>query len=457
MKHVSGLVLLALTFGCASPAEEEDTAAAGPETAAAGEDNKSDSSELRVRAGKMTVWIDRHVAVRLVDGEPQAIVKGRASRTLSAAFAFVPDDAFGEASVTGARSFEVRLRSGHEINSIFSGLPLLVSLDAPSDEATNYTLQLDLRPAFGKFEGSQAVFVGSTTRPIFIGKEAADPLRYSTRVTTSESTLTVANAGSPQLVPAAGGFDVLMSYADLETAWRAGAKVAFTTGGGTQKRAALEARASEIAMTTADPYDTWPAPTCAVETYNCTLEHQGVDLQTCGDYREVSHCAFADICEITNEAPLALTRIELGFAWETQAEAYREACNSNGTSCSLGTIDTFTIPECLADEPTIARIVAQTAAQTDDQDFVAGPFEQGDVLDRVAVQATPGFSTSYSSGGPALFQAIDSHMGGGEIRAWTVVEEVPCHNCTAFRSKLFLWYPAAFRVVAIEGGHGFDS
>jgi len=38
-----------------------------------------------------------------------------------------------------------------------------------------------------------------------------------------------------------------------------------------------------------------------------------------------------------------------------------------------------------------------------------------------------------------------------------VKEEVPCPNCTDFRTKLFLWWPAAFRVVAIEAGHGFDS
>jgi hypothetical protein len=40
----------------------------------------------------------------------------------------------------------------------------------------------------------------------------------------------------------------------------------------------------------------WPAATCREATYHCTLENQGVDLATCGDYREVSHCAYADIC-----------------------------------------------------------------------------------------------------------------------------------------------------------------
>ncbi|MBA3462763.1 MAG: hypothetical protein H0T46_22595, partial [Deltaproteobacteria bacterium] len=96
------------------------------------------------------------------------------------------------------------------------------------------------------------------------------------------------------------------------------------------------------------------------------------------------------------------------------------------------------------------------AAATDDQSFAAGPFAVGTVLDREGVQQTPAFSSGYSSG-PALFQAVDAHMGGGEIRAWTVVEEVPCHNCTDHRYKLFVWWPDAFRVVAFEGGFGYDS
>lgn len=209
-------------------------------------------------------------------------------------------------------------------------------------------------------------------------------------------------------------------------------------------------------MTTQDPYEAWPPPRCDVDTYNCTFEHQGVDLQTCGDYRLVSHCAYADICEITNAAPLALRPIDLGFAWQAQAEAYREGCDQGGTWCSLTAIETFMVPECLAQEPTLAEVVAHVAAATDNREFGAGPFASGTVLDRTGVQLTPVFSTSYSTG-PALFQALDAHMGNGEIRAWTVVEEVPCHNCTDHRYKTFVWWPAAFRVVALTGGFGYDS
>ncbi|MFN0248819.1 MAG: hypothetical protein ACKV2T_18160 [Kofleriaceae bacterium] len=446
--------MLGSALGCAT-APEEDTELAGPATAEALDDIKADGGELKIRAGNMTVWVDRDVVVRRENNAPVLVVRGRASRTLTGAFSFVPDDAFGEARLVGPRSFEVRLRAGHEINSIASGLPLLVDLDAGSDPDTNYTVKLDLRPSLAKFQGASSIFIARTMRPIFIGRDETDPLRYAADISTTAAPLTVANGGNASVVPANGGFDVLFSYSDLEAAWNTGTKVAFSAAGKT-KSATVEARITKLAMTTEDPYEAFPPARCNQEAYNCSLEFQGVDLQTCGDYRVVSDCVFGDICEITeNAAPLSIRPLGLDFVWQNAAEAYREGCTNGGTWCSLGEIDAFFLPECLVEEPTFEQVVAQVAAATDDQDFAAGPFAGGEVLGRTTVQGTPTFSNSYSVGAP-LFQAIDAHMGSGEIRAWRVVEEIPCHNCTEYRYKLFMWWPGAFRIVAITGRFGHD-
>ncbi len=448
------LALLSISPGCAG-SEVDAQATSAEETDVSQDAGKADGGELRVRAGNMTVWIDRAVKVRVIDGEPVATISGRASRNLSVAFSFIPDDAFGVTTLISARRFEVRLRGGHEINSIFSGLPLLIGLEATGN-TTLHTVRVDLTPTFTRFEGNGDVFVVAPSDAIYIGREESDPLRYRTHVRTDSAALSLANAGAPTVMQSGDGFDVLMSYADLEAAWRAGTKVTFETDAGETKRAALEGRTTQIAMTTADPYEVWPAQTCDLETYNCLLENQGIDVAGCGTYREVARCAVADICEVTDAAPLVLSPIDLTFAWRTQADAYVADCDNGGAWCSLGTIASFMVPECLAEEPTLAEIVAQTAAMTNDQDFVVGAFADGTVLDRASLRATPTFSSLHSSGGPALFDAIDGHMGGGEVQGWTFVEEVPCHNCTEFRTKLMLWYPDPFRVVAIEGGHGFD-
>jgi hypothetical protein len=123
----------------------------------------------------------------------------------------------------------------------------------------------------------------------------------------------------------------------------------------------------------------------------------------------------------------------------------------------MASIEAFTLPTCATPTPDLEDVHGVLAAATDTQDFAAGPFAGGVVLDRAALGATPEFGATFSPGGPALFQAIDAHMGGGEVRAWTVSESIPCPNCTDFRTKLFLWYPGAARAVVIEAGHGFDS
>lgn len=450
------LALTGALAGC-TDAADEDLDPAGPATDSIAADAKADSSELRIRAGSMTVWIDRAIDVRVTGGELVATITGRASRTLTGAFSFVPDDAFGTARLTGARSFAIDLHGGAELNSILSGLPLFVDLDAATGTEPDYALRLDLQPSFRKFTGSAALRVDTLVRPIFIGKDAPDPLRYhATIATTGTAPMTVTGVATPGIYPVTGGVAVDMTYPALDAALRAGGKLTFKQGAAT-KSAVLGASVTAIAMTTGDAYDTWPSPTCQLDVYNCQFEFQGVDLATCGDYREVSRCAYADVCEVTDAAPLALAPIDLAFVWADAATAYRNGCNGGGQWCELGEVAAFMLPECLAEVPTLAQVVAIAAAQTDDQDFTVGAFGDGTVLDRAGVQGTSFFTPSYSAGGPALFQAIDGHLGGGEVQGWLYKEEVPCPNCTTFRDKLFLWYPAAFRAVVLEGGHGYDS
>ncbi|MDX2087265.1 MAG: hypothetical protein SFX73_05425 [Kofleriaceae bacterium] len=450
---------LALSFALAActNAPDEDTDAVGPDVADASDDGKADSgSTLRVRAGAMTVWVDRNARISQVNGELVMTVRGRASRTLTGAFSFVPDDAFGSARVVSTSSFEVDLRGGHEINSVLSGMPLFVDLDVATGNEPDYALRLELAPAFVKFSGSSSLNVNTFTAPIFVGKDVPDPLRYQAQVSTSATTpLSVAGAAA-QVYPSRGGFAVDLTYDSVDAVLRGTGAVTFAQGSAS-KVATLGVRTRAIALATADAYDAWPEPTCNVDVYNCALEYQGVDLATCGSYREVSRCAYADICEVTNEAPLSLAPLGLAFVWDSALDDYRDGCSRGGSWCRLDTIEAFMLPECLAEVPTLADVVTRANALTDDQSFAGGDFASGTVLDRAGVQGTPAFSTSYSGGGPSLFQAIDAHMGAGEIQGWQYTEEVPCHNCTDFRTKLILWWPAAFRVVVLEGGHGYDS
>ena len=342
--------------------EDEDTDPAGPTTATADADDKADSTELRVRAGAMTVWIDRTIEVHASGDTLYAVIKGRASRNLTGAFSFVPDDAFGDAVVTGPRSFEIELPGGHILNSLMSGLPLFVDLDVATGAEPDYAVKIDLTAGFTRFSGSSTLMLDALTRPIFIGLDAGEALRYQAVVrTTNPAPVTVTNAGTPEIYPTNGGYAVDFRYSALAAAWANGGRITFRQGAA-QKTATLGVRTTAVAMTTLDPYDVWPTPSCQLEVYNCMTEFQGADLAACGTYREVQRCAYVDVCELTDAAPLILSPLDLGFVWSGAAADYRAGCSGGGQWCSLGDVTTFMLPECLAETPTLEQIVAKAAA-----------------------------------------------------------------------------------------------
>ncbi len=447
-------------LGCAAgPADPVDGEAVGPDTAETIDDGKADATELRVRVANLTVWIDKAIVLRpRSDGTLTAVIRGRASRNLDRAFSFVPDDPFGEAELLGPRSFEVTLDVGHELDSMLSGLPLLIGLGVASDPATSYTVKLDVAAALSRFEGASQIHLGTLVRPVFIGDAEGDgdPLRYRIDVHATGSSLELTNAGAPTIVSDPdGGFDALLSYGDLEAALRSPTKVGFLAGT-RLKKASVGVRATTVAMTVLDPYDVWPGPRCDLDAYTCSRDNDGYDLASCGSYRVVQRCQVTDVCEVMDVAPLELRPLDLSFAWSAEADAYRQGCSGGGSWCSLGTIQAFTLPACLASTPTLRQVVEHAARITDTQDFAAGPYAGGTVLTRTGLASTPLFGDAYSAGS-GLFQAIDAFMGAGELRTWTVTEELSCQNCHDFRSRTFLWWPSAARLVVIDSGHGYDS
>ncbi len=83
---------------------------------------------VRATGGGLTVTFKPVLVARVENNQKVWVMEGTASRDLSEAFSFVPDDGFGEARLTGARTFEVVLVDGSELNTILSGLKLLVKL-----------------------------------------------------------------------------------------------------------------------------------------------------------------------------------------------------------------------------------------------------------------------------------------------------------------------------------------
>jgi hypothetical protein len=152
--------------------------------------------------------------------------------------------------------------------------------------------------------------------------------------------------------------------------------------------------------------------------------------------------------------PLTLTPIDVSST-DDEADGFRADCGPGGVWCSLSSLRGFALPECPS-EPATIEAVFELVRQLD-QEHSGLEFELGQVLDRAGASSTSFFGTSYSDGGPALLGSLDAIAGGGAIEAWSVSQEVPCHNCTDFQDTIILLYPDSSTVFLLDGGHGYDS
>lgn len=400
------------------------------------------AADLRSRAGNTSVWMDS-AGTAAREGDTWVVrLRGRTSRNLSGALSFVPDDAFAEARVVGPRSFELVVRAGHELNSLLSGLPLLVRLDTSDGGSLTARVVLGLR--WSSFRGSSAVRVDERVWPVAV--RGIDGPTYRTGVHATGNTVIVQGATAAIAQTGARDFTADLRYADVEQLLTARTRVAFQARSGAAKSAVLEVFPALLDTTLLDPYDAWPVTeTCTPELYTCANDTSS-DLADCGPYRVVQRCLSADACEVFETAPLSARPLDLSFVWAGAAREFEASCARGGTWCSLSSIQAFLVPACLATPATATELADLLELGTG-----------GAVLDRAGLVATPYFSDTYSAGGPALFTAIDEYMGGGPVEAWYTSQPGSCHNCTSFDDVLLLWYPTASWVVVVRGTHGYDS
>lgn len=411
----------------------------------------TEEAEARSRDGQTTVWINEgSFRFSREDQGPVLSFTGRTSRDLRGVLSWIPDDAFGTATPTGPRTFVVQLRGGHEINSVLSGMPLLIGLDLAN--GTHLDGRLVVGPTLARFRGRTSVGVEPALAPVFRGDVQGPAYRALIRAETPE--LTVGDAGSPRVGGGSGEWIVDFSYADLEPLLGTEARVIFQTADGRQRSAGVSAQLLAWEVTDEDAFDHWPPTTCRRPVYDCLITSRGTDFAHCGTYREVNACQRPNLCEVYGALPFSLLPIDLTFAFEAAVTGYVEGCaDGDLTWCRFGALQSFVAPDCLAAPAQMTEVVAHALEGTDQAGV---EFNHGQLLDRTGLAATPIFSASYSAGGPALFQAIDGHFGGGEVQGWWYRAEVPCHNCSDYEDVAVLWYPEALRAVRIHFGHGHD-
>jgi hypothetical protein len=274
---------------------------------------------LRAEGGGLTVWVKPVLVARGTGAQRRFVIEGSASRDLEGAFSFVPDDAFGEAQVTGPRSFEVALADGSELNSIASGLRLLVNL-TPRGATRPITAGIELTPRFTSIRGSTRIALSPPeVRPVY----ARGGLTYRGRVRVASGTLTAVTGADGVALPTqatstAGLSEVDFSYDALSRSL--GGTVTATArsidGQPRTKTATLAVTVSAVALTTDDPYQVWPPTRCPTEVRTClnATPVGATDFGACGSYREVSACGLPNQVPALFASPDDLTALTQALA-----------------------------------------------------------------------------------------------------------------------------------------------
>jgi hypothetical protein len=234
-------------------------------------------------------------AVQQVDGVTVWRFEGRASDDLSSVASWVPDDAFGEAVLTGPRTFSIAFREPSDQNTIVSGLPVFVTLTptvgAPAEAAIWF------RPRLKAGAGSGRIRFYAIVKPIWLagdvvyrGKMAVDPSRDA------DWDLSIVSAPAPRQTALGAGKTRLDWAFDTLAATVAHQPALVRAQGrrGTaliERTAELEIRAIRLGLTRQDPRDRWPH-LCkdSVRTCLAGLSPGEIDTESCGTYREVLAC-----------------------------------------------------------------------------------------------------------------------------------------------------------------------
>jgi hypothetical protein len=298
MRRLACLALTALLIAPACAVSGElDT-----DEVEAGEDGKTDdATELYLRAGDTSLWMNRLLVRRDTEQGPALIMRGRTSRNLTDGRGFIYDDVFGEFSIRSARTFEVAFPISSS-RGLTDGVQQFVQLGfVPSASRPDHlTARAIVRPRLASFTGSSKLYVTAELTPIVYGGRTVYRIKGHTTGTTAAATEIRARIGDlalsgARILPDGKSFELDLLQDDalsiMGTTTDLVVDVDLPTGTVT-KRMRLGAAIKKLGLTAGDVEAVWPPLTCEAETLACLsgMPNGSIDLAACGEAVEVRQC-----------------------------------------------------------------------------------------------------------------------------------------------------------------------
>lgn len=306
LSFAASLMSCALAAEPTGPGRVDGPEGDGGEAAASSQADRAPLRELEAFVDGLGLRVSPAVQIEERDGAMTWRLEGRSTVALGSVASWVPDDAYGEAQLTGPRSFSITFRQPSEQNTMASGLPLFVTVSpvngARAEAAIWFRPRVDAGAGSSSGPGASRVRPYATVRPVWVADEEVGHLEYRGAVAVAPGwSLEVVpepapQEPAPQLLPldpqrvrlawsfAALAATVRRPAPQLQLRARRGAEASL-------RSAAVEIRAVRLGLTREDPRDVWPTR-CepAVRACLLTLPSLETDTEACGTYRQVLAC-----------------------------------------------------------------------------------------------------------------------------------------------------------------------
>jgi hypothetical protein len=294
-----GFVLIAsLVASCADAGHDDTDEVTAPED----DSGKADgSTELRVRAGETTLWVNQGLTRREGPGGPELVLRGRTSRDIEDGRGYIFDDVFGEFFIRSQRTFELTFGLSWA-QGLIDGVPQFIGLNFKhsSTRPDALTARAIVRPRLHSFTGTSKLYFTAELTPVVWGGRVVYRIKGHTTTGTT-TTIIEAQLGDQSLSDIRvfddhSRFEIdLMPEQALE--FIGGTQElevrAYTGDGPVTKKMKLGASIKKLGFTAGDVEAVWPPITCTTGVRTCLqgLPDGSLDLGGCGEAVAVNACA----------------------------------------------------------------------------------------------------------------------------------------------------------------------
>lgn len=251
-------------------------------------------TELKVRTADTSVWVGKDLVRRSTGSGAQFALVGRASRNVTSGLGFVIDDPYGDFATKTARTWEVTWPANY-VTTLADGVNQFVRLDFTHSNGRpdSLTLRALVRPRLVSFTGSSKIYLTAELVPVVYGGRTVYRLKGKTTGANASIGVT---AGTQALTdvrrPSSTEFQIDLDRDVVFEDRPVTITAVLATGTVVTKTVHVGLSIKKLALTSDDPYELWPRPTCTAERKACLtgLPDGTLDLAPCGEALEVSAC-----------------------------------------------------------------------------------------------------------------------------------------------------------------------